>query len=203
VDLNASFRPIERQSRRALHVLFVGQVSWYKGLHYLLDAFEGLRSNDVLLTVIGMVHPEWLPYFEKRFRRMSNVRYLGSVAHGELLRYYAEADVFAFPSLGGGVGLSVYEAMATGLPVITSDGDVVIRDGVDGMVVDARETGRWVEALISLRDNLNLRQRLGRNAADRVRYFSWDAYRRGIVQAYREIAEREHLLSRSPAGRRA
>ena len=48
---------------------------------------------------------------------------------------YADADVLVFPSLVGGIGLVCYEAMATALPVITSDGDVVIRDGLDGLSI--------------------------------------------------------------------
>jgi starch synthase len=193
-DVGASLRPVERPRRRMFNILFVGQISWYKGLHYLLDAYEKLRADNVSLTVIGMVHPEWLPYFQERFRRMRNpLRYLGIVAHGELARYYAEADVFVFPSLGGGIGLAVYEAMATGLPVITSDGDVVIRDGVDGLVVPARETERWAEALVQLKDNEVLRLSLGASAAERVHSFRWDTYRARVVKAYREIAQREGI----------
>jgi len=194
VDLGVAFRPVERPRRKTFNILFVGQISWYKGLHYLLDAYDLLPSENVSLTIIGMVHPEWLPYFKERFRRLRNpLNYLGIVAHDELARYYAEADVFVFPSLGGGIGLSVYEAMATGLPVITSDGDVVIRDGVDGIVVPAHETERWANALLQLKETEELRRRLGASAAERVRSFGWDAYRARIIQAYREIAERDRL----------
>jgi glycosyltransferase involved in cell wall biosynthesis len=192
-DLHTSFRPVERPVRRTFNILFLGQISWYKGLHYLLDAFEKFQAKDVSLTIIGMVHPEWLPYFRKRFPQFSGVRYLGTVAHDELPRHYAEADVFVFPSLGGGIGLSVYEAMATGLPVITSDGDVVIRDGVDGLVVPARDTQGWIHALTTLRDNLELRRTLGQSAVERVQEFGWETYRAKVMEAYRVIAQRERM----------
>lgn len=193
-DSSPKLQPIERPCRKTFNILMVGQISWYKGLHYLLDAYDKLPAQDVSLTIIGMVHPEWLPYFEDRFRRARNpVRYLGIVPHGELSRYYAEADVFAFPSLGGGIGLAVFEAMAAGLPVITADGDVVIRDGVDGLVVPPRETDRWVDALLGLKEDYELRRRLGASAAERVRSFSWEVYGEGVVAAYRQVAAREGL----------
>ncbi|HEV2523211.1 MAG TPA: glycosyltransferase family 4 protein [Candidatus Acidoferrales bacterium] len=193
-DLSGTLRVVQRSRRKTFNILFVGQISWYKGLHYLLEAYDRLGVENVSLTVIGMVHPEWLPYFEERFRRVQNpLRYLGRVPRDELARHYEEADVFVFPSLGGGIGLAVYEAMAAGLPVITSDGDVVIRDGVDGLVVPAHETERWAETLLRLKENADLRQRLGASAAERVRSFSWDAYRTRVIQAYREIARREGI----------
>jgi starch synthase len=193
-ELSGSVGLVERPPRKTFNILFVGQISWYKGLHYLLDAYDKLQSDNVSLTVIGMVHPEWLPYFEERFRHARHpLRYLGKVPHDELARHYAEADVFVFPSLGGGIGLAVYEAMATGLPVITSDGDVVIRDGVDGLVVSPYEPERWAEALLRLKQDVDLRRRLGANGAERVHSFGWDTYRARVVQAYREIARREGI----------
>ena len=170
-----------------LRILFVGQISWFKGLHQLLDVFEALPI-DATLTVIGSVHQEWKPYFEGRFSSMSRpVNYLRTVPNLEMMKHFDEADVLAFPSLVGGIGLAVYEAMASGLPVVTSDGDVVIRDGVDGLVAPAGDNDAWIHALVRLHDEPELRSRLGDRAAERIRDFTWSSYRRGVREAYQSI----------------
>ena len=87
--------------------------------------------------------------------------------------------------------------MAAGLPIITADGDVVIRDGVDGLVVPPEDTDGWVKALTRLKEHEELRIQLGANAAQRVREFGWGAYRAGVVQAYQEIGKREGILKAS------
>lgn len=187
-------QPIVRPQRRTFNILFVGQISWYKGLHYFLDAYDRLDLPGLNLTILGMVHPEWVPYFNERFKRVKNsLNYVGTVAHSQIEKYYSDADVFVFPSIGGGVGLATFEAMAAGLPVITSDGDVVIRDGIDGLVVPPDDTEGWISALNKLHANQELRLRLGASAAERVRSFTWENYQEGIIRAYEEIARRESL----------
>lgn len=194
VNVRKRDRPIERPQRRGFNILFVGQISWYKGLHYFLDAYDRLDLPGVNLTILGMVHPEWAPYFMERFKRVKNpVNYVGTVAHSQIEQYYADADVFVFPSIGGGVGIATFEAMAAGLPVITSDGDVVIRNGTDGLVVPAENSEGWVAALKNLYENPELRAQLGANAAERVQSYTWENYQAGIVNAYEEIARRESL----------
>jgi glycosyltransferase involved in cell wall biosynthesis len=202
VDVDAAGPPGERPRRRPFRILFVGQISWYKGLHYFLDAYDRVRLDDVELTAIGLVHDQWMPYFRERFARVKKpFRYLGTVPRTEMARHLAEADVFVFPSLGGGIGLAVYEAMAAGLPVITSDGDVVIRDGVDGLVIPPQEMERWAAAIEWLAGDDEQRRRLGTSAAARVRTFTWAAYRAGIRDAYLRIAEREGISASSGAPR--
>lgn len=193
-DVDESLRPRERPRRRPFRILFVGQISWYKGLHYFLDAYDRVRLDDVKLTVIGLAHDEWMPYFRDRFARLAKpFEYLGTLPRAEIARHLAEADLFVFPSVGGGIGIAVYEAMAAGLPVITADGDVVIRDEVDGLVIPADATERWAAAVERLAGDDALRARLGASAAVRVREFTWQAYRAGIRGVYSQIAAREHL----------
>jgi glycosyltransferase involved in cell wall biosynthesis len=194
VDTSGSFRPVDRTRRDSFNILFVGQVSWYKGLHLFLDAFEQLEIPNATLTILGIVHAEWRPYFEKRIAASSkSISYRATVPREQMPQNFADADVFVFPSLGGGIGLATYEAMASGLPVITSDGDVVIRDGVDGLVVPAEDTQGWIEGLSRLYEDRTFGARLGASAAERVGEFSWEAYRQGVRDAYREIGRREGI----------
>lgn len=202
VDVDESVRPPQPRPHRSFRILFVGQISWYKGLHYFLDAYDRAQLGDAQLTVIGLEHSEWMPYFRERFRRVNKpLDYLGTVPRAVAARHMAEADVFVFPSLGGGIGLAVYEAMAAGLPVITSDGDVVIRDGIDGLVIPPQDASRWAAALESLAGDPELRARLGASAAERVGTFTWANYRAGIREVYSRIAQ-QHRIPAPQNGRR-
>jgi glycosyltransferase involved in cell wall biosynthesis len=114
-----------------------------------------------------------------------------------MAKMYADADVFVFPSLIGGLGLVCFEAMATALPLVTSDCDVVLRDGKDGIAVPARDVEGWRNVLRKLARDRDYRLALGAAGAERLKSFTWDAYRAGVVRAYEEIHERRaHDASR-------
>lgn len=181
-------------SSRSLNILYVGQVSWVKGLHRFLDIYDSLDLPDLNLTVIGLAHPEWLEYFEERFARMKNpVTYLKTVPHDQMSQHLGRADVLVFPSLVGGVGLATYEAMAASVPVLTSHGDVVIRDGKDGMVASIDDPEAWRSGLTRLWEDPDLRLKLGNSGRKRVRKFSWSAYREGVRDSYLTVGTREGL----------
>jgi len=187
-----NYRFIDRPPRSGFNVLYVGLLHYWKGLHYLLDLIPRLEIPGARLTIVGRAEPDWAPYFMPRIEALGDrVRYVPGVAHAEMEGVYADADVLVFPSLVGGIGLVCYEAMATGLPVITSDGDVVIRDGVDGLSIPLTDLDAWKQALTDLAADRDRRRKLGAAGAERVKAFSWDVYRRGIVSAYEEIWERE------------
>lgn len=187
----ARFQPVDRSNRTTFNILFIGQTDWYKGIHYLLDVYRRWKLPNTKLTVIGSAAGEWQTLLERRLSQLGNpYEYLPGVPHNEIERYYAEADVFAFPCMAGGIGRVVYEAMSTGLPVIVSDGDIVIRDGVDGFVCPPRETERIEALLVCLFHNRTLCAEVGRNGAERVKQFTWESYRRGVIDVYTDILRR-------------
>lgn len=187
-----SFHPVDRRGRDTFNVLYVGQICWFKGLHYLLEAFAGLRLSNARLTIVASsVDPEWQECY---YRLIEKVRdrctCVSTVPNAEMPRYYAEADVLVFPSLVGGIGLTVYEAMGTGLPVIVSDGDVVIQDGVDGFVVDPRDVEGLRGMLTRLYEDTELRFTVGMNGVQTAQRFTWEKYRMSVASAYMDIIRR-------------
>jgi glycosyltransferase involved in cell wall biosynthesis len=89
---------------------------------------------------------------------------------------YRQADIFAFPSLEEGSPLVTYEAMAHGLPILTSPmgAGSIVRDGIDGMIVSPYEHDAWVEALRKLASSPDLRTRFGDAARQRAQEFTWE-----------------------------
>lgn len=181
----ALFEPPEQNKPggKGLRVLFVGQIGQRKGISYLLEAARRTAGHGDSLTLVGQIqgNGQALAPYRERFRHVPHV------PRAELRDRYRQADVFVFPTLVEGMGLVVLEAMASGLPVITTPngpGDIV-RDGVDGFLVPPRDVDAIVERLDQLRCDPELRREMGRSARIRAQEFTWDAYRSKTVTALR------------------
>src|SRR5262249_27834906 len=82
------------------------------------------------------------------------------------------------PSLHEGSALVTYEALASGLPVITTENaGSVVRDGVDGFVVPIRDVTALQEKILMLYQNRELRREMGARARERAEQFTWAAHR--------------------------
>ncbi len=118
---------------------------------------------------------------------------LGSVAREELRDLYAAADVLVLPSIATRTfrepwGLVTNEAMNQGLAVIATDavGAAVgglVRDGHNGLVVPAGDSGALARAMARLAADAELRARLGRAGAEDVRAYSYEAWAEGFSEA--------------------
>jgi glycosyltransferase involved in cell wall biosynthesis len=179
-------------------VLFVGQVSRRKGIRYLLDAFDELRLPDAELVLVGGVeHPRMLETCAGPLIHIPHVQY------GEVHSLFQQADVFVYPSLHEGSALAIYEALASGLPVVTTfNSGSVVRDGIDGYVVPVRDTKAIKEKLSLLYSNPNLRRDMGRNARERAEEFTWDAYQRRMVVFLDSVLSYRGFVAETHAHRR-
>jgi glycosyltransferase involved in cell wall biosynthesis len=156
-----------------LIVLHVGRLIPRKGVDRLLRAAAAAAAEASLRVVLVGSGPE-----EPALRRLArelrlDVEFRGFVDQPDLPAVYAEADVFTFPTLDDPFGIVVLEAAASGLPLVASPfGGAtpdVVRDGVNGFVVDPRDTGAWARALAALAHDPALRTRLGAAARAAVR----------------------------------
>ncbi len=183
------FEPAEKEKRdgQGLRLLFVGQLGQRKGISYLLDAVRQTAAEGDSLTLVGQIpgSGQALAPYRNQFRHVPHVPRI------ELREIYRQADVFVFPTLVEGMGLVVLEAMASGLPVITTPngpGDIV-RDGVDGFLVPPRDVDAIVDRLQRLRADPQLRSEMGRSARERASEFTWRAYREQVVGCLRQWTE--------------
>ena len=155
-------------------MLFVGQISQRKGISYLLRAYDNFRGPGTSLTLVGNIVKDCkkLEYYKDIFSYMPNIPRI------YLREIYQKADVFLFPTLAEGMPLVVLEAMASGLPVITTPNghSDIVRDGIDGFIVPIRDVKIIEEKLEILRSNPEMRVEMGENARKRALEFSWEAY---------------------------
>ena len=174
----SQFVPAINNETRPFRILFVGQLSQRKGIKYLLEAVKGLRLENAELVLMGGISGGggWVNSYAGCFRHVCHVPY------SELPGYYQAADIFVYPSLHEGSALAIYEAMASGLPVITThNSGSVVRDGVDGFIVPIRDVDALQEKIRLLYANKELRARMGQQSRKRAESFTWDAYRTRLV----------------------
>jgi glycosyltransferase involved in cell wall biosynthesis len=157
-------------------VLFVGQIGQRKGMSYLLRGYELFRRHDTELHLVGRYGSGYEVY--QRYADL--YRHTRSVPHGDLPALFHQADVFVFPSLIEGMPLVVLEAMASGLPVITTTHGPcdVVRDGVDGFFVPIRDAQAIAMRLDQLYRDPSLKEEMGRNARAQALRHTWSDYAR-------------------------
>ena len=164
---------------------FVGSVDLRKGAPYFAEAAGRLRGQARFV----MVGPVRVSEFGRRRLAESGVELAGPVPRSDVAARLAGFDVFYFPSTCEGSAGVLMEAMAAGLPVVTSpNSGTVARDGRDGFVVAYDDTDAAVERITRLVRDPELRSEMGRSAAARAGGFSVDAYGAGLAQVVQEAA---------------
>jgi glycosyltransferase involved in cell wall biosynthesis len=114
-----------------------------------------------------------------------NVETVGPVPRSAVADEYARADVFCLPSLCEGSATVVYEALAAGLPVITTpNAGSIVRDGREGFIVPVRDAEAIASRIDELASDDALRQEMARAARERSRYGSLDAYARRLLAVF-------------------
>jgi glycosyltransferase involved in cell wall biosynthesis len=147
VNLDA-YSPHQRIRRhmgnRPLRVLFAGTVNLRKGLPYLLTAFSKIDPEVAKLTVVGNIQLRE----DKLCGFQDVIDFRGSVPHIQMPHIYRDADIFVFPTISDGFGAVMLEAMATGLPVISTDHCAdIVDDGVNGFRIPIRSPEAIAEHL--------------------------------------------------------
>jgi len=158
---------------RPLRVLFVGQVGLRKGVPYLLEAFRRLQRPGVELLLVGPMlgSGEALKPYAGLFT------HLPSVPHDEMPALMRSADIFAFPSLHEGSAVVIFEALASGLPVVvTPNSGSVVEDDLEGYVVPIRDVDALADRLARLIDDPALRSRMGAAARKTAMTWTWERY---------------------------
>jgi UDP-glucose:(heptosyl)LPS alpha-1,3-glucosyltransferase len=164
-------------------VLFVGSGFERKGARYLIEAVE-LLGRSVTVLIVGKGKEE--PY--KRLAKRQKVVFCGPQKEVEL--YYAASDIFVFPTMYEPFGNVHLEALASGLPVITTSNSgaaEIIQDGVQGFVVPVPEDVTGIAQGIAKLFDHEVRENMGREARALAESFSYDKYALEMDRIYLEV----------------
>jgi glycosyltransferase involved in cell wall biosynthesis len=179
------FRPSPQPvSEKPFRALFMGQVSIRKGAHLLLEAWRLLGWQDAELWFVGQNNLE--AHILSRYRGLKSVHFLGYVS--DPVKIFQRANVFVFPSLLEGSALVTYEALACGLPVITTkNAGSLVTNGLEGFLIPVRDPDAVATCLDQIRRDDNLRKKMGTAARELAEANTWEQYGDRIAQTLRDI----------------
>jgi MMP alpha-(1->4)-mannosyltransferase len=185
------FHPIPEIKRERHRIIVTSSAETpLKGLHYLLEAVAEIsRTRDIKLVVVGTLRKNGDT--ERHLTRLGikkSVTFTGRIENDAFVRHYAKAFIAIVPSVYEGFGFPAGEAMACGLPVISTTGGAlpeVVGDA--GILVPPANPVALVKAILVLLDHPELAEQMGRSGFNRVRdCFTWKRAAEMTVEAYRE-----------------
>ena len=190
--------------------LNIGGIEPRKNTTRLLMAFGRVRRDlelkgrrSILLLAGGETLLDYAPYRDEFFALLGqstlqidrDIRLLGVVPDEQMPLLYHAADALAFPSIKEGWGLVAVEALASGLPVLTSNLPVFreyLRSEADALLVDPRDEAAIAAGMLRLTEDQALRQRLAMAGPQTAQKFSWEASAQAHLDWYRRWLSERH-----------
>jgi glycosyltransferase involved in cell wall biosynthesis len=160
-------------------ILFAGAAELRKGIHYLGMAAEQLlqRGRQYHFRIAGNVESSIANQQACR-----HLDFIGRVPRSEMASEFAAADVFVLPSLAEGSAGVIYEALAAGVPVVTTKAaGSVVRHGQEGFIVSERDASGLADAIEQIVEDRIRRDAMALSARERAAEFTWENYGRRLV----------------------
>jgi glycosyltransferase involved in cell wall biosynthesis len=175
--------PAGLPSTREKIILNVGAIQTRKNIVRLVEAFETLDPSwQLVLAGSNGYGAEAILERIANSKARDRIRVTGYVSPEELGAWYGRAAIFAFPSLDEGFGMPVLEAMAAGVPVITSNSSALPEVAGDAaLLVNPTDTGALTDALRALTGNVDLQQEYAERGLARAQRFTWE---NAVVQTW-------------------
>jgi glycosyltransferase involved in cell wall biosynthesis len=197
---NQYFYPVQNGPRPENSIIVTNSADTpLKGLNFLLEAVAQIRQKQpVKLTVIGQ--PKKNGIIENLVVKLGVgdiVHFTGRIANEEFADYYAKATVAVVPSLYEGFGIPAAEAMACGVPLITTSGGALPEVvGNAGMVVPPADASALTNAITHLLNNPDERAKYAQAGLERVNsVFSWPKAAQEVTEVYREAIDGHRRFS--------
>ncbi|MBN2420132.1 MAG: glycosyltransferase family 4 protein [Deltaproteobacteria bacterium] len=170
-------------------ILFVGDDLDCKGLIRALRALELIRESNAVLMVVGGFPEQLVHYRDYASSRKLNARVIFAGTQYDMEPIYARADALVLPTFYDSFGLVLLEAMAFGIPVVSSPGAGFAKDAIadrkNGFIGESPEQiAAVVEELIN---DVGLRSEVGRNARSTAEKYSWDQVAGRTLEVYEKV----------------
>lgn len=187
------FSPNEKKHKK--YLLYVGRLSYGKGLFDLLNAMYILKKNGDLRYPLYLVGKGGLKNKIEEyihFKKLENDIYmLGYIPNEDLPKIYQGAIAFVFPSYYEGMPTVILEAMSSGLPVIATSivaHSEIISHHKNGLLIPPHSPEMIAEAIRYVTESDTLRRRLGKNARKTIeKKFTWDKISRKCEMIYESV----------------
>lgn len=161
------------KNKKEITVGFVGKVGLRKGAPYFIETAKKMAGGNLRFVMIGPVT------ISKKIAEQNSgvVDFVGAVSRAEVIKWLSKFDIFYFPSTCEGSAGVLSEAMATGLPIVTShNSGSCVTHGQNGYIVNYDAIDQAVEKISALASDGNLRQEFGMNARKAIESNHIDSY---------------------------
>jgi len=201
--INEIFHPIKDKEKIAeklsqygisgKYIISVGKLEPAKNFGRLIDAFSEigkLGGNLLKLVIVGAPYYQYDELFQKtrKLKLDNKVIFTGYLSPDELPYLYSGAELFLRPSLYEGCSLPLLEAMACGLPVVTSNissfSEIV---GDAGILVDPYDVEEIAEAVYNVLSNKESAEEMRRKGLEKAKQFSWEKCAKETLKVYEEV----------------
>lgn len=195
-DTREASRIAGRYGIEGPYILFVGRIEPRKNIFGLIRAYHLAKSRYNIahkLVIVGMKDPLFEDFHRQvvhEERNDKDVLIVGGIEQEHLPYIYNGADLFVYPSFAEGFGLPVLEAMACGVPVLTSNTASLPEVAGDaGMMIDPGNDEQLATAIRRILGDSTLRSTMRENGLKRAKLFSWHQTAERVLQIYREVYE--------------
>lgn len=199
VDVDEQFYEIQRNDIKK-RILYSGRLEHYKGVHTLIRALSLLPDNDVELNVVGDgSYKRKLQTLTTALNLSSKVKFLGRLSDKRLLELFSQSDLFVLPSKYESLGMAMLEAMASGMPVISTPPALASLQGILHarpvnqkiaiLVRDFTKPEALAESIQLLLRDKRLAREIADNAREAVRDFSSSNVCKRILKVYRDLMD--------------
>ena len=176
-------------------LMFAGGDWERKGVLHIMEALSLVQRPDVKFFICGSGDEKFYGQLAELKRVRDRIIFVPHSSN--LWEYYAASDIFVLPTIYEPFGLVIVEAMASGLPVITSRvagaADLII-DGVNGFLLRApSDVNGLAEKIELLLSNAGLRKTMGERARETAEKFSWDRVAQKTLEVYNTVLYRPDL----------
>lgn len=191
VDKPSNLREKYGIPKEAFVVLSVGEVNQNKNHKVVLDAIHKLSDKNIYYVICGRGNQSGaLQALAKRYGMEDQLKLVGFQTN--ITEWLSIADVFAFPSVREGLGLAALEAMAAGLPLVTSDSGGIkdfMENGKTGFCCHFSDSNGFAVAIRRLKNDLALREQMSRGNREAVKRFDIQNVKQKMEEIYRSVLE--------------
>lgn len=178
----------------SLRLLCSARLIERKGQHHLIEAVKRLTDEGIEVTLSLVGTGDSQTDFEALARKLGlekRVRFVGYVSREEIAAHYAAAHIFVLPSYNEGMSLATLEAMATGLPVVVTNGGTaeLVEEEVNGLTFDWADVDTLAAHLRRLAADRALARRMGIASRARAANFSWSMIAERYLELFSSLAQ--------------
>ena len=171
-------------------IISTGRLSIRKGTHYLLEAFKSLNLDNSELLLVGDIDKNFNDIFNK-FKHDKKIKHYKSQPEENLKDFYNISDIFVSCSLEDGFSMVQLQAMACGLPIISTyntGASELIDDGQEGFVIPIKDVNLLKDKINILYNNKELRSEMSSKSYLKAQNnLTWDHYGDKIIKFYESI----------------